>query len=239
MERRLDEEKSLEAALAEAFRQADALEGPLHERLRFYLDESRKLLPDLESTYDGLVERIRPNAATNRVPAIGAMLPGFFLTNTEGHLVDLYSLLAKGPLVISFNRGPWCDYCGLKLRALARAHPAMPPRVRHHFDRAGNRAIRQDIETSSESSFTVLTDLDLAYALSLGLVFWGGEEIKDAYLKFGIDLAQFQGHGGWLLPIPATLVVGSDGRVKARFVDPDFRHRMGMETILGALAQAK
>jgi hypothetical protein len=55
MERRLDEEKSLEAALAEAFRQADALEGPLDERLRFYLDESRKLLPDLESTYDGLV----------------------------------------------------------------------------------------------------------------------------------------------------------------------------------------
>lgn len=36
----------------------------------------------------------------------------------------------------------------------------------------------------------MLTDLDLAYALSLGLVFWGGEEIKDAYLKFGIDLAQ-------------------------------------------------
>ncbi len=58
--------------------------------------------------------------------------------------------------------------------------------------------------------FTVLTDLDLAYALSLGLVFWVGEEIKDAYLKFGIDLAQFQGNGGWLLPIPATLVVGSD-----------------------------
>jgi hypothetical protein len=41
------------------------------------------------------------------------------------------------------------------------------------------------------------------------------------------------------LPIPATFVVGSDGRVKARFVEPDFRHRMGMEAILGALAQAK
>ena len=63
MERRLDEEKSLEAALAEAFRQADVLEGPLDDRLRFYLGESRKLLPDLESTYDGLVERIRPSAA--------------------------------------------------------------------------------------------------------------------------------------------------------------------------------
>jgi hypothetical protein len=106
----------------------------LDERLRFYLAESRKLLPDLESTYDGLVERIRPNAAANRVPAIGGKLPGFFLTDTEGHLVALDSLLAKGPLVISFNRGPWCDYCGLELRALARAYPRpLSPRAAMSF----------------------------------------------------------------------------------------------------------
>ena len=36
--------------------------------------------------------------------------------------------------------------------------------------------------------FRVLTDLDLAYALSLGLVFWVGEKIKQTYLGFGIDL---------------------------------------------------
>src|SRR4029453_1139561 len=237
---RVDEEKSLEAALAEAFRQADALEGPLDERLRFYLGESRKLLPDLESTYDRLVERIRPNAAANCVPAIGAKLPGFFLTDTEGRLVDLDSLLAEGPLVISFNRGPWCDYCGLELRALARAHSAIAA--------AGGNGISIVPETASYAKtlkkarnlpFTVLTDLDLAYALSLGLVFWVGEDIKDPYLKFGIDLAQFQGNEGWLLPIPATLVVGSDGRIRARFVDPDFRHRMETATILDAVAGAK
>jgi hypothetical protein len=56
--------------------------------------------------------------------------------------------------------------------------------------------------------FRVLTDLDLAYALSLGLVFWVGDKIKETYRQFGIDLEQFQGHGGWLLPIPATLVIG-------------------------------
>jgi len=83
--------------------------------------------------------------------------------------------------------------------------------------------------------FRVLTDLDLGYALSLGLAFWVGEKIMGMYKAFGIDLAQFQGNGGWLLPIPATLVVGRDGRVKARFVDPDFRHRLRMEDILRAV----
>jgi peroxiredoxin len=32
-----------------------------------------------------------------------------------------------------------------------------------------------------------------------------------------------------------SLVIDKDGRVKARF-DPDFRHRMAIEDILGALA---
>jgi hypothetical protein len=84
----------------------------------------------------------------------------------------------------------------------------------------------------------VLTDLDLAYAFSLGLVFWVGDKVKDTYRQFGIDLERFQGRGGWLLPITATLVLSSDGRVKARFVDPDFRRRMGMEEIPSALTAA-
>lgn len=85
----------------------------------------------------------------------------------------------------------------------------------------------------AEVPFRVLTDLDLAYALSLGLVFWVRDKIKETYRQFGIDLARFQRNGGWLLPIPATLVVGPDGRVKARFVDPDFRHRLGSSLFCG------
>ena len=70
-----------------------------------------------------------------------------------------------------------------------------------------------------------------------GSMFWVGQKIMDMYRGFCIDLAQFQGNGGWFLPIPATLVVG-DGRVKARFVDPDFRHRMRAEDIVEAVREA-
>lgn len=233
----MSETKSVEEALAEAFKKADSLAAPLDERLKLYLVESRKLLPDLEATYDELVARLRASDADILVPAIGERLPDFLMTDAESHLVDLSSLLRKGQLVLSFNRGPWCDYCGLELHALARAHPeivaaggevvSIVPETAHYA-----RALQQ----SRGLPFKVLTDLDLAYAFSLGLVFWVGDKIKQAYREFGMDLEQFQGHGGWLLPIPATLVVGKDGRVKARFVDPDFRHRMAIEDILAALA---
>ena len=49
------------------------------------------------------------------------------------------------------------------------------------------------------------------------------------------DLPSFQGNSSWMLPIPATFVVGHDGRVKARFVDPDYRKRIAIEDLLAAL----
>jgi len=42
-----------------------------------------------------------------------------------------------------------------------------------------------------------------------------------------------------VLPIPATFVVGRDGMIKARFVDPDFRRRMAIEDLLIALKDAR
>lgn len=233
----MSEPTSVEDALAKVFHQADALQAPLPERLDFYLGESRKLLPELETTYDDLVARIRENGAGTLVPAVGHKLPDFLLADSEGHLVSLESYLERGPLVISFNRGPWCDYCGLELRALARAYPyiaAAGADVVSVTPELGLHA--RHLQAKHSLPFTVLTDVDLMYAFSLGLVFWVGDTIKEMYRQFGIDLEQFQGNGGWLLPIPATLIVGRDGHVKARFVDPDFRHRMKTEDILAAVS---
>jgi peroxiredoxin len=236
----LNQAKSLDQALAEAFLKADHLPAPLDQRLKLYLGESRQLLPEMEATYDQLVARISNNIQTsNQVPAVGEVLPEFCLTDSEGKLVELAGLLDKGPLVISFNRGPWCDYCGLELHSLARAYPDIVA--------AGGEVVSivpetakyaRNLQATRGVPFRVLTDMDLGYALSLGLAFWVGQKIMDMYRGFGIDLAQFQGNGGWFLPIPATLVVGRDGLVKARFVDPDFRHRMRTEDIVEAVREA-
>ena len=229
---------SVEDALAQVFKQVDGLQASLPERLDFYLEESRRLLPEVETAYDELVARLRENGAGTLVPAVGHKLPDFMLTDSESQGVNLESYLEAGPLVISFNRGAWCDYCGLELRALARAYPyitaagadvvSITPELGHHA---------RNLQAKNGLPFAVLTDIDLMYAFSLGLVFWVGDQIKDMYRQLGIDLEQFQGNGGWLLPIPATLIVGRDGHVKARFVDPDFRRRMKTEDILAAVTE--
>lgn len=235
----MSEVGSVEESVAEAFHRADTLKAPLDERLDLYMGESRKLFPTLESVYDDLAARLRENGVGGRVPAVGETLPDVHLTDSEGHPVRLGSFMERGPLVISFNRGPWCGYCGMELQALARAYPfvasiggdvvSIVPELRPQA---------QALQQKYGLPFSVLTDRDLVYASALGLVFRAGDTIRRVYETLGIDLSRFQGNDGWLLPIPATLVVGRDALVTARFIDPDFRNRMNTEDILTAVGEA-
>ena len=62
--------------------------------------------------------------------------------------------------------------------------------------------------------------------------------MKGNLQEIGRDLPRYQGNESWMLPIPATFVVGRDGLVKARFVDPDFRKRMEIDDLIAALKSA-
>ncbi len=41
-----------------------------------------------------------------------------------------------------------------------------------------------------------------------------------------------------MLPLPATFVVGTDGIIKARHLDPDYRKRMEIADLIAALKSA-
>jgi peroxiredoxin len=77
--------------------------------------------------------------------------------------------------------------------------------------------------------------MDNGYALLLNLAFLVSDEKRRAMTAAGWDISPFQGNANWTLPIPATFVVGRDGLVKARYIDPDYRRRMDTEAILAAL----
>jgi peroxiredoxin len=225
------------ATPAEAFLLAASNAGSLKERLDAYSGYSRQLSPEINKAYDELIGKL--GRLTLAGPETGSPMPDFELPDQDGRLVSLNSLLFQGPLVLSFNRGHWCPWCRLELRAIAQIH--------QEVQKLGARVASIIPETQAYSNrlaaehglpFKILTDLDLGYTLSLGLMIWVGEKIRALYAKAGIDLALFQSNEGWFLPIPATFVIGSDGNVIAKMVNPDFRKRMEPEDILTVLRKA-
>ncbi len=55
--------------------------------------------------------------------------------------------------------------------------------------------------------------------------------------KLGLDLAEYNGPGRYLLPVPGTYVLDTQGRVRAAFADTDYTRRMEPADILAALQQ--
>jgi len=92
-----------------------------------------------------------------------------------------------------------------------------------------------EMKSDARASFPILTDMDNGYAMSLNLAIWVGSEMEQFMTERGNVLPRFQGNESWMLPIPATFVVGQDRRIKARFVDPDYRKRMAIDDLIAAL----
>ena len=88
---------------------------------------------------------------------------------------------------------------------------------------------------NNDLPFPVLSDIDLGYSLSLGLIVWVGAEIQKLYQEVGIELEKYHGNQAYFLPIAAKFIVGRDGLVKARRVNIEFRERMEPEAIITTL----
>ena len=91
-----------------------------------------------------------------------------------------------------------------------------------------------ELKSQSKVTFPILTDMNSGYALSLNLTIWLGAEMQEM-MQRRLDLPAFQGSDSWMLPIPATFVVGRDGLIRARFIDPDYRNRMMISDMLAAM----
>jgi peroxiredoxin len=209
---------------------------PLSDRLTFLRERHARDRRHVASAYDRMVETLVARGVTAGALGVGDTIPDFALPTSDGRFVHSADLLAQGPLVISFYRGSWCFYCESELTALRDAYPALLAaggQVVAIAGEAGGRsaATKRDFALP----FEVLCDLDLGLSLSFGLVFPVGEEVRAIYREIGFDLARFNGNDSWFLPIPATYVVASDGRIVAAHVDPDFRRRMEPADIVAAL----
>ncbi len=232
----MSQSNELVAALEKATRRAIELNAPLRERLEIIADEVRRLSAVFAQAVDTFVRRLQEAEAGSTAPQIGDTLADFILPDQNGKLVGLASLLSKGPVVVSFLRGHWCPYCQTTAVALAEIAEA-----------AGHKGARivaispesvkysRRLSDDSHGKFPILTDVDNGYALELNLAIWVDDDMARLIAGAGWDVPSYQTAKSWVLPIPATFVLARDGRVVARYVNADYRTRMEVEEILGAL----
>jgi peroxiredoxin len=226
-------------AVADAVVRARTLDAPVAARLDIVSNAIRNHLTPYADAVDRLIARLQAAGAGGGAPAAGEPMPDFLLPDDNGHLTSLSDLLQNGPAILAFHRGHWCPYCRTNAYALAQ--------VQDRIAAAGGtlaaitperQAFTRKHKAEAGAAYPVLSDIDNGYALSLNLAIWVGGELRGYLESFGRNLPEFHGNQAWVVPVPATFVIGRDGLVKARFVDPDYRRRMDTEALVQAVAGA-
>ena len=176
-----------------------------------------------------------------RARKIGDVAPDFSLPDARGHQVTLSQLRSAGPVILSFYRGAWCPFCNLELRGLQRALP--------EFQALGASlvAISPQLPDSSLTlqekhslEFPVLSDVGNKVAKQYGIVFRVPDELLDVFQRRNVDLQSFNGQEGKNeLPLPATFIVDSEGKICAAFVEEDHTIRLDPEEIITTLRELR
>jgi len=208
------------------FLKARRPEAALTEQLDDYAAALAVTYPLLAEAYQALVDRLLAAGAGEHAAKNGEALPPFLLPDENGRLVSSAELLASGPLVVSFNRGNWCAFCWLELAALGDRYAEVKRRGGEVVSITPDTArYARRLKARLNLPFPVLTDLDNAYAVEMGLAIRLSAEITQLFLESGVDLGVSQRNDSWFVPIPATIVIDRAGVIRRSYVNADFRRR--------------
>ena len=84
-----------------------------------------------------------------------------------------------------------------------------------------NLTIRQE----KKLSFELLSDPGNKTAENYGITYQLPDELREIYLKFGIDVPAHNGDDSWALPLPARLIIDSGGIIRYAEISADYTIR--------------
>jgi peroxiredoxin len=176
------------------------------------------------------------HAPEGALPA-GATLPDADLLDPHGAATTLHQALGDQVAVVVFYRGAWCPYCNIALNTYQAA--LLPELARRGVALVAVSPQAPDgslsTQEKNELTFTVLSDPGNRLADSVGIVTAPSAEARSAQLELGLDLTAVNADGTTGLPMPTTIVVDGDHRVRWIDVHPDYTTRSEPTEILAAV----
>ena len=204
------------------------------------MSSSGKTPKEIKKVMDDALTEIRKSKIVDSAKKKGDPMPAFQLEDIKSGTVTSKGLMKKGPLLIAFYRGGWCPYCNLQLRDLQKNLDAIKS-TGANLVAISPEAPDETAKTvkKSDLGFYVLSDAKGEVAKSFGLTFPLPKDLVGVYKKFGIELDKVNATKKWELPLSATYIVDSKGKIVYSFVDADYRKRAETSELVAILQKMK
>jgi peroxiredoxin len=171
------------------------------------------------------------------VMAVGSTLGDVDLLDPKGMSTTLYAATGGDRAVVVFYRGAWCPFCNVALRTYEAE--LLPELVKRRVPLIAISPQRPDGSLSMAEknalTFAVLSDPANRLASALGILTAPSPAALAAQLARGMDLTALNADGTTALPMPTTVILDGDGKLRWIDVHPDYTTRSEPAEILAAL----
>ena len=197
----------------------------------------QRVPPERQAAMERHIAVLAESGFGRNAKQVGDQAPDIMLPDANGQPFHLATLLAKGPVVVTFYRGGWCPYCNLELKAyqavLSRITSAGASLVAISPEKPDDTVSTME---KNALTFPVLSDVGQKVGKAFGLVYAFTDELRSVYDGFKLDIPGKNGAPDeWALPLSATYVIGRDGRIVFADTSVDYRRRTDPLDVLQVL----
>ena len=167
----------------------------------------------------------------------GAAAPSFTVKDNSGKTLDLKALLkSHKAVVLFFYRGQWCPYCNKQMQHIQDSLQLLSGKGAYVIGVTpeANENIKTTI-AKTKATYSIVQDKGYAIMKSYGVNYVLDDATVAKYKGYGLDMTKANGNTDNVLPVPATYVINSSGKIVFVHFDKDYTKRASVKDILAVL----
>jgi peroxiredoxin len=164
---------------------------------------------------------------------VGDIAPDFHGIDQTEDLINLRESLKNGPVVLIFFRGSWCYYCNKHISKfqdsieyvldMGASVIAVSPQIPEY----NHKTIHK-----TGATFSVIHDKGYQIMDAYYVSFTIDEKTIKKYRRFGRHIDRANANEDYILPVPATFIIGQDRKIRYIQYDPNYKNRSTVAEVL-------
>ncbi len=188
---------------------------------------------DIRSLFDAQIAEAGSHLARAARLMVGAVAPDFSLTSTSSRTVSLSNLLDRGPVILTFYRGSWCNFCDMTLKIWQKFVPEVEAKGATLYAISPETPEKgREFKNAVGLTYELLSDANNTVSDAYGLTFTLPFSAQNKLIELGTDVGSRNQSGKWDVPVTATFIVGTDQRIIFADCSPDYRQRADPALVL-------